>query len=116
MIDKLWPKTPFRWRDGVRRACAEREMGLEEIEGVSMDRDAWRGVTDRIVLLVKCGQSHAFDAVRRGIGHLRWDSAGSSGVLSGVLGVTRPMMTDKAEHPIWLHLSCTKEGLSDCDE
>ena len=38
----------LRWR-GVRRACAEREMGLEEARGVCMDRDAWRSVTDRIV-------------------------------------------------------------------
>ena len=42
-------RPPFRWRDGVRRACAEREMGLEETRGVCMDRDAWRGVTDVIV-------------------------------------------------------------------
>ena len=49
MIDKVWAKLPFRWRDGVRRACAEREMALEEARGVCMDRDAWRGVTDRIV-------------------------------------------------------------------
>ena len=24
----------FKWRDGLRRACAEREMGLEEARGV----------------------------------------------------------------------------------
>ena len=39
----------FRWRDGVRRACAERNMGLEEARGVCMDRDVWRSMTDRIV-------------------------------------------------------------------
>ena len=42
-------RPPFRWRDGVRRACAEREMGLEEARGVCLDRDAWRSVTDWIV-------------------------------------------------------------------
>ena len=26
-------RPPFSWRDGVRRACAEREMGLEEARG-----------------------------------------------------------------------------------
>ena len=26
-------RPPFRWKDGVRRACAEREMGLEEARG-----------------------------------------------------------------------------------
>jgi len=111
-------KPPFRWRDGVRRACAEWKKGLEEVRGVLMDRDVWRGVTDRIVWLIKYGQRHAFDAVRRGIGYLRWDSAGNSGVLSGVLGVTRPYDDRKAdEKHIWLHLSwSTKEWLSGCDE
>ena len=42
-------RPPFRWKDGVRRACAGREMGLEESRGVCMDRDAWRSVTDGIV-------------------------------------------------------------------
>ena len=42
-------RPPFSWRDGVRRACAEREMGLEEARGVCMDRDLWMSVTDRIV-------------------------------------------------------------------
>ena len=42
-------RPPFRWRDGVRRACAERNMGLEEARGVCMDRDVWRSMTDRIV-------------------------------------------------------------------
>ena len=42
-------RPPFRWRDAVRRACAERETGLEEARGVFMDSDGWRGVTDRIV-------------------------------------------------------------------
>ena len=42
-------RPPFRWRDGVRRACAEREMGLEEARRVCMDRDAWRSVTEVIV-------------------------------------------------------------------
>ena len=41
-------RPPFRWRDGVRRACAEREMGLEEARRLCMDRAAWRVVTDRI--------------------------------------------------------------------
>ena len=115
-------RPPFRWKDGVRRACAEREMGLEEARGLCLDRDAWRGVTDRIVWLIKCGQRQAFDAVRRGIGHLRWDSAGNSGVLSGVLGVTRPhddrnIIFGWTEKHVWLHLSwSTKECLSGCDE
>ena len=42
-------RPPFRWRDGARRACAEREMGLEEARGFCMGRDLWRRVTDRIV-------------------------------------------------------------------
>ena len=42
-------RPPFRWKDGVRRACAEREMGLDEARGLCLDHDAWRGVTDRIV-------------------------------------------------------------------
>ena len=42
-------RPPFRWRDGVRRACAEREMGVEEARSVCMDRDAWRSVTELIV-------------------------------------------------------------------
>ena len=37
------------WRDGVRRACAERDMGLEEDRGVCMDQNVWRSMTDRIV-------------------------------------------------------------------
>ena len=36
--------------------------------------------------MIKCGQRRTFDAVRRGIRDLRWDSAGSSGILSGVPG------------------------------
>ena len=79
---------PLRWRDGVRRAFVELAMGLLEARGMCMDRDTWRSVTDRIVRMMKCDQSHTFNAVQRGIGHLRWDSAGSSGVLSGILGVT----------------------------
>ena len=46
-------------------------------------------------MIDKVCRGHTFDAVRRGIGHLRWDSAGSSGVLSGVLGVTSRMMTER---------------------
>ena len=42
-------RPPFRWKDGVSRACAEREMGLEEARGLCLDRDAWRSMTDRIV-------------------------------------------------------------------
>ena len=42
-------RPPFRWRDGVRRACAKREIGLEEARGLCLDRDAWRSMTDRIV-------------------------------------------------------------------
>ena len=36
--------------------------------------------------MIKCGLGRTFDAVRRGIRDLRWDSAGNSGVLSGVPG------------------------------
>ena len=42
-------RPPFRWRDGVRRACAERGMGVEEARRVCLDRDEWRSLTDRIV-------------------------------------------------------------------
>ena len=83
-------RPPFGWRGGVRIACAEREIGLEEARGLCLDRDAWRSMTDRIVWLIKHEQCHAFNAVGRGIGHLWQDFAGSSGVLWGVPGVTRP--------------------------
>jgi len=33
----------------MRRACAERGMGVEEARRVCLERDAWRSVTDRIV-------------------------------------------------------------------
>jgi len=33
---------PFRWMDGVRKACAEREMVLEEAKGVFRDQNVWR--------------------------------------------------------------------------
>ena len=39
----------FRWRDGVRRACAKREIGLEEARGMCLDHNAWRSMKDRIV-------------------------------------------------------------------
>ena len=42
-------RPPFRWMDGVRKACAEREMGLREARGVRWDRNEWRRMTDRIV-------------------------------------------------------------------
>merc|ERR1712074_246460 len=94
-------RPPFRGRDGVRRACAEREIGLEAAREVCLDRDAWRSLTDRIVRLIKCGQGHTFDAVRRGIGTsggtpleviiLQWS-------LVGVLGVTRPHDDRKADN------------------
>ena len=42
-------RSPFRWMDGVRKACAERGMGLEEAKGVCRDRNEWRRMTDRIV-------------------------------------------------------------------
>ena len=42
-------RPPFRWKDGVRRACAEREIGFDEARRVCLDRDVWRGMTDRIV-------------------------------------------------------------------
>merc|ERR1712074_513581 len=83
-------------RDGVRRACAEREIGLEAAREVCLDRDAWRSLTDRIVRLIKCGQGHTFDAVRRGIG----TSGGTPLEASScrrVLGVTRPMMTEMSD-------------------
>ena len=38
----------FRLMGAVRKACAEREMGLEEAKGVCRDRIEWR-MTDRIV-------------------------------------------------------------------
>ena len=42
-------RPPFRWKDGVRRACAERDIGYEEARNVCLDRDEWRSVTGRIV-------------------------------------------------------------------
>ena len=31
--EKKRGRPPFRWQDGVSRACAEREIGLEEARG-----------------------------------------------------------------------------------
>ena len=42
-------RPPSRWMDGVRKACAEREIALEEAKGVCRDRNEWRRMTDRIV-------------------------------------------------------------------
>ena len=39
----------FRWKDGVRRACEERGIGYEVARRVCLDRDVWRGMTDRMV-------------------------------------------------------------------
>ena len=39
----------FRFIDGVRKACADRNLGLEEARGMCRDRDEWRRMTDRIV-------------------------------------------------------------------
>ena len=39
----------YRWKDGVRKACAERGIGLEEAKGVCRDWNVWRRMTDRIV-------------------------------------------------------------------
>ena len=32
-------RPPFRWMDGVRKVCAEREMGLGEGRGECRDRN-----------------------------------------------------------------------------
>ena len=42
-------RPPFRWMDGVRKACAERGIGLEEPKGKCRDRNVCRRVTDRLV-------------------------------------------------------------------
>ena len=42
-------KPLFRWIDGVRKACAEREMTLGEAREVCRDRNEWRRMNDRIV-------------------------------------------------------------------
>ena len=42
-------RPPFRWKDGVRRACAERDIGYGEARTVCLDRDVWRSMTGRIV-------------------------------------------------------------------
>ena len=59
---------------------------------------------------------HTFNAVRRGIGNLRWDSAGISGVLSGSWVWPRLWWPNYVWlKNMWLHLSwSTKECLSDC--
>ena len=59
---------PCRWRDGVKKASAHRDISLENARGACLDRNVWRSMTDRIVCLIKCGQRHTFDAVRKGIG------------------------------------------------
>ena len=35
--------------DGVKRACAKREIGLEDARELCLDRVAWRSMKDRIV-------------------------------------------------------------------
>ena len=40
---------PFRWKDGVRRACSERNMGLEEARGICLDRRLWRMRVDGVL-------------------------------------------------------------------
>ena len=42
-------RPPFRWRDGVRKACMERGIGFEDAKEQCRDRNAWRSMTDRIV-------------------------------------------------------------------
>ena len=41
-------RTPFRWMEGVRKACAERGMGLEEAKRVCRDRNVWRRMIDKL--------------------------------------------------------------------
>jgi len=41
--------------------------------------------------LIKCGPRHTFDAVQKGVGRLRWDSASAVGSCRGCLGETGPM-------------------------
>ena len=41
-----WPS--FRWKVGVRRACAERDMGLEEAKRICLDRGLWRSRVDGV--------------------------------------------------------------------
>ena len=69
--------------------------------------------------MIKCGQRHTFDAVQRGIGSLRWDSTGSSGVLSGFSGCDHDYDDQNLflAETLWSHLSrSTKECLSECEE
>ena len=42
-------RPPFRWIDGVRRACDERGFGLDQAREECRDRNAWRSMTDRRV-------------------------------------------------------------------
>ena len=42
-------RPPCSWMDGVREACAERGIVLEEAKRVCRDRNVWRRMTDRIV-------------------------------------------------------------------
>ena len=39
----------FRWMGGIRKACAERRMGLQGANGVFRDLNVWRIITDRII-------------------------------------------------------------------
>ena len=38
-------RPPFRWMDGVRKACAERGIGLEEAKVVCRDRNVKRPIS-----------------------------------------------------------------------
>ena len=56
--------------------CAKRGIGVEEVSRVCLDRDAWRSVTDTIMIDKVWARAH-FRRGTKGDRDLRWDSAGS---------------------------------------
>ena len=60
-------RSPFQWKDGVRTACAKRNMGLEEAKEICLNRELWRksvdGVPDGF-----CGRRHTLIRCEKRLG------------------------------------------------
>ena len=42
-------RPPNRWKNGVKKACAESDMGVDEARRVCLDQSVSRSMTDGIV-------------------------------------------------------------------
>ena len=54
--------------------------------------------------MIKCGPRHIFDALQKGVGRLRWDSASTVGSGRGYLGETGPLRS------VWKNV-CVNESM-----